>query len=69
MDCRVREDQASPAEQHSVEALDQRAVQGRLRGQDANVLDAEVNRTLLPSADDIGRVRELDLENQIELRR
>ena len=26
-------------------------------------------RTVLPSADDVGRVRELDLENQIELRR
>ena len=69
VDRRIGEDQASSAEQHAVEALDERAVQGDLRGQNADVLNAEIHGAVLTSADDVGWVRELDLENKIELGR
>ena len=69
VDGRIGEDKAAPAQEHSVEAFYQSAVQGDLRGQNPDVLDAEVYGAVLTSADGVGRIRELDLKNKVELRR
>ena len=66
---RVGEDKAPPAQEHSVEAFYQSAVEGDLGGKNANVLDAEINRAVLTSAHRVSRICKLDLENEVQLRR
>ena len=66
---RVGEHEAAAAQKHSVEALDESAVQGDLRGKDANVLDAEVNGAVLTPTDGFSRICKLNLENEVQLGR
>ena len=51
VDGRIGEDKAAPAQEHSVEAFYQSAVQGDVRGQNPDVLDAEVYGAVLTAAD------------------
>ena len=69
MDGRIGEDKAAPAQEHSVEAFYQSAVQVTCEARTLDVLDAEVYGAVLTSADGVGRIRELDLNNKVELRR
>ena len=65
----IREHEAASAQEHSVEAFDQSAVEGDLRGKNTNVLDAEVNGAVLASAHRVSRICELNLQRQVQLRR
>ena len=65
----IAENQAAAAEEHLVEGLHQRGVQGHLAGQHPDVLDAVAVGAGAAGPERVRGLRELDLQHQIQLRR